>query len=129
MRREIFNYFEIAGKLTTARNDKRSFLVGSIAIRKDGTMVSAINSPTKEPDKTTHSEWRLAKKCDVGAIVYVARVRLLNGEFAMARPCKTCEKILRCRGIRKVFYTTNIGYGVMDLYNGTEYQVDKIIKT
>lgn len=129
MRREIFNYFDIAAKLTAAKKDNRSFLVGSVAVRKDGTMVQAINSPTQEPDRTTHSEYRISKKCDVGAMVYVVRVRLLNGLHAMSRPCKTCEKIMRHRGISKAFYTIDhLGsYGVMDFDKNTEHKVIKVV--
>lgn len=50
-----------------------------------------------------------------GSTVYVARVRRDNGKMAMSRPCRDCERVLRSRGVRKVFYT--IGpkeYGVME---------------
>lgn len=127
MRREIFNYFNIAAKLTTNKADKRNFLVGSIALRKDGAMVSAINSASEIPNRLLHSEYRLSKKCDVGSIVYVCRVRLLDGNFGSARPCHSCKKCLMTKGISKVFYTLDqFSYGVMDLIKDTEYQVRRI---
>ena len=35
-----------------------------------------------------------------------------NGTLAMARPCSSCEKIIKELGIRKVFYTIENGYAV-----------------
>jgi hypothetical protein len=127
MRREIFNYFDIAAQLTKARQDGRAFLLGCVAMRKDGAMVSAINSASEYPNRLLHSEYRISRKCDVGSVVYVARVRLLNSQFALAKPCNSCQKVLRSRGISKVFYTIdNFGsYGMMDFDKGQEYEVIK----
>ena len=105
MRKDIFTYFNIAAKLTAAKSDERSFLLGSVAIRKDGAMVSAINSASELPNRLLHAEYKVSKKCDVGATVYVCRVRLLDGTFAKARPCPPCMKCLISRGIVKVYYT------------------------
>lgn len=116
MRREIFDYFNIAAKLTTAKEDKRSFLLGSIAIRSDGAMVSAINSASETPNRLLHSEYRLAKKCDVGSVVYVCRVRLLDGSFGMSRPCHSCMKTMISRGVSKVYYSiSNNSFGSVNL--------------
>lgn len=130
MRREIFDYFNIAGRLTSKRKDGRAFLIGAVAVRDDGTMVSAINSASEYPNRLLHSEYKIAKKCDVGAVVYVARVRLLNGQFAMSKPCHNCEKVLKCRGISRIFYSIDhLGsYGVIKFDRGKkvdEYQVIK----
>lgn len=123
MRREIFDYFEIAGKLTTKKDDRRAFLLGAVALRRDGTLVSAINSMSIEPEPSAHAEFRVAKKCDIGATVYVARVRLLNGEFAKSRPCKTCRAMLINRGIEKIYYTIDHhSYGVINFKKNTEYE-------
>lgn len=42
--------------------------------------------------------------------VYVYR-ELLNGEKGMAKPCKSCEALIRSLGIKKIYYTTNNGFG------------------
>lgn len=116
MNRKIFNYFEIAAKLTTAKRDGRAFLLGACVQRKDGVIVTSINSPSHIPERTAHAEYRAAKKADVGSIIYVVRVRLLNGEFAMARPCRPCMKMLINKGISKVYYTIDsYSYGTIDL--------------
>jgi tRNA(Arg) A34 adenosine deaminase TadA len=128
MRREIFNYFNIAAKLTKSKNDERNFLVGSVAIRRDGALVSSINSASEIPNRLLHAEYKLSKKCDVGSTVYVCRVRLLDGNFGMARPCHSCKKCLISKGISKVYYSieSQHSYGVMDLIRDTEYQVLRI---
>ena len=46
-----------------------------------------------------------------GAVIYVARI-LKNGNIAMARPCSSCEKLIRQLGIKKMYYTTPNGYAV-----------------
>ena len=116
MNRHVWSYFDLAGKLAVKNQSHKSFLLGAIGVRKDGALVSAVNSISQEPDRRAHAEYRLSKRIDQGSIVYVARVRLLNGEFAMARPCHDCEKVLRSKRVRRVYYTiSNCEYGVLDL--------------
>jgi hypothetical protein len=116
MRREIFNYFDIAAKLTAAKKDDRSFLLGSIGIRKDGAMVSAINSASEFPNRLLHSEYKICRKLDVGATVYVCRVKLMDGSFGKARPCRSCLKCLVSKGVSKVYYTiTDVEFGIINL--------------
>lgn len=113
MNKKIFNYFEIAAKLTTSKEDNRSFLLGAIGVRSDGALVKSINSPTEHPNRMAHAEYKLCRKLDTGATVYVARIRLLNGEFAISKPCIDCSKMLKAKRVEKVFYTiSNTSYGV-----------------
>lgn len=78
-------------------------------------MVYAYNSPTPKPDRRVHAESRIARRLDVGAVVYVARM-LRRGEMAMARPCSACEKALRSRGVKRVYYTISDNeFGILDL--------------
>jgi tRNA(Arg) A34 adenosine deaminase TadA len=116
MNNKIFNYFEIAAKLTAEKADQRSFLIGAIGVRKDGTMVKAINGPAQTPMPEAHAERRLASKLDHGAIVYVARVRLLNGEPALAKPCPPCMAALASRKVVRIYYTiSNDEYGTINV--------------
>jgi len=105
MNNKIFTYFEIAAKLSHARDDERTFLIGAVAIRGDGTMISSINMPSKIPNRIAHAEYRLHKKLDYGAVVYVARMKLQDMNFGMARPCINCQKVLISRKVSKVYYT------------------------
>lgn len=54
----------------------------------------------------------LKNECNYsGAVIYVARI-LKNGHTAMARPCSSCEKLIRQLGIKKMYYTIPDGYAV-----------------
>jgi tRNA(Arg) A34 adenosine deaminase TadA len=113
---KIFNFFEIAGRIASKKDDRRSFLLGSVGIRSDGKMVSAINSPTELPNRMAHSEFRLSKKLDYGATVYVVRVKLCDGKFGLAKPCESCFRALKSKKVNKIYYTISHNeYGVIDL--------------
>lgn len=102
-------------KLASSKEDERSFLLGAVGIRKDGVMVQATNGPSRLPCRQAHAEARLCRKLTPGSIVYVVRVRLADGKFGMARPCHSCQKILKSKGIKKVYYSINsFEYGVME---------------
>jgi tRNA(Arg) A34 adenosine deaminase TadA len=105
MQKKIFDYFEIAARTAVSKDDERSFMIGSIAIRGDGVMVKALNGPSRFPTRQAHSEFRLSKKIDYGATIYVARVRLVDGEFGMSKPCPSCMKALLSKRVKKIYYT------------------------
>jgi len=107
MLRRIFNYFEIAARIASKNRGCRRYLVGAIGIRNDGTMVTAFNGSDHQPNREIHAEYRLCKKLDYDAVVYVARVRVGDGTFAMAKPCKDCQKALKSKKVKKVYYTIN----------------------
>ena len=117
MNQKIWNYFEIAGKLATKKKDRRYYFLAALGIRSDGTAVSSVNgAPAEGPMREAHAEYRLSKKLDYGAIVYVARVRIGDGTFGMAKPCLDCQKALRSRGVKKVYYTLgNDKFGVLNV--------------
>jgi len=121
MNKKIFNFFEIAAKTATSKSDGRSFLLGAIGIRKDGTMVRSLNSPTQCPERQVHAECKLCKKLDFGATVYVARVRLDNFQFGLSRPCFSCQKIMRHKGVKKAYYTISpTEFGVLNFIRNSE---------
>lgn len=115
MNGKIFHYLEIAGRKAAKKND-RTWLLGAVGIRADGTIVTSINGSVAIPTRQAHAEYRLTKKLDAGSVVYVARVRKDSGEFGMAKPCANCEKALRDRKVRKVYYTIGPNeFGVLHL--------------
>jgi len=116
MDKRVFNYFEMCGKIATSKDDQRSFLLGAIGIRKDGKIVKSFNGPAKIKMRCAHAEYRISNKLDYGATVYVARVRLIDGAFGIAKPCRNCVKALKAKRVKRVYYT--IGpqeYGFIDL--------------
>ena len=46
-----------------------------------------------------------------GTAIYIYRQHK-NGTLAMARPCSSCQKVIKELGIKKVFYTIENGYAV-----------------
>jgi tRNA(Arg) A34 adenosine deaminase TadA len=100
-------------------NGMRTFIVGAVGIRQDGKLVHSKNEAvfdTHSRDKKgffyqykrfpeAHAESRLVKKIDFGATIYVARVIRSTGVLAMARPCETCQAILKAFKVDKVYYT------------------------
>ena len=114
MNKKIWAYFKIAGKFATSKKDKREFMLGAVGIRKDGTMVNSLNSPTWEPAREAHAEYKLTRKLGFDAPeVYIARVRKKDGKFANAKPCASCRKILSTRRVKRVYYTiSDSEYGI-----------------
>ncbi len=53
-----------------------------------------------------HAVIRCADKDLLGADMIVARARS-GGQAGLARPCQTCQSVLKRCGIKRVFYTTN----------------------
>jgi len=106
----------------TWHSDYRSqYLVLAMGIRRDGVRVFATNGAAIHPPelelkiRVAHAEQRLAQKLDSGSVVYVVRL-LRNGIHAMAKPCGTCERILRARGVKRAYYTIAPNeFGVLDL--------------
>ena len=113
MKKVIQSYLKIAGEIALKGQKRRSFYVGAVAVRNDGAIVYAFNGPTRYPVKEVHAEYRISKKLDVGSIVYIARIKA-NGDFAMAKPCKTCAKALRSKGVKRAYYTTDDNFDYMD---------------
>lgn len=98
------------------RNDQRSYFVGAMGLRADGASVISCNGPATNKSAVIHAETRLSAKLDVGATVWVARSRRSDGALALAKPCPNCERVLRNRGVKKVFYSVSPNeYGVLNL--------------
>lgn len=84
--------------------DIRSFFLGSVGLRNDGVIVSSRNVAARDVALTHHAEARLSRKLTPQSEVWVARVRK-NGEWAMSRPCKSCQIKLKKAGVDRVVYT------------------------
>ena len=101
--------------LETKQQDK-NFLLGCIALRKDGAFVRSTNSTVRVPNLNAHAESRVLRKAGHGAILWVARV-LRDGSWALAKPCGGCRLLIRNRGVKKVYYTNGPNeYGVWNPY-------------
>jgi hypothetical protein len=121
MNKSVKYYFDLAIKVASSKEDRRSFKIGTVAQRRDGVLVCASNSATYFPEPRAHSENRVAKKLDFGAILYVVRILRLDGSPALSRPCGDCQRVLRSRKVSKVYYSISPReYGVWYPASGKE---------
>jgi tRNA(Arg) A34 adenosine deaminase TadA len=104
MRNNIRSYLNRAFELAMKNRDRRHYFIGAIGIRDDGTTVGATNISTPQRCRESHAEFRLSRKLDVGAVVYVARSSKTN-TWANSRPCEGCQQALRNKGVKRVYYT------------------------
>jgi len=98
--------------------DHRNHRLGAVGVRRDGIIVSARNGAQKvnnfyQSMPSIHAEVRCLRKMDMGGVIYVARVA--SEGLALARPCPTCQRILKGKKIKKVVYS------ISDLEYGTLY--------
>lgn len=97
-----------AAVVSRLKRDDRRFFIGAIGLRSDGTKVRACNGNPKEPTREHHCEYRLSRKLDRGSTVFVARTLVglwPNVLLGTAKPCSNCQKVLRSRGVARVYYS------------------------
>jgi uncharacterized protein with PIN domain len=123
----VWKYFEIAKSIALVKKnrldrDLRNFFFGTVALRRDNILVAASNGCVAIDNgskqhyfSNAHSEFRIAKKLDKGAIVFVTRVNS-DGSFRNAKPCPNCEMVLRKKMVKRVYYTISDNeYGVLKI--------------
>lgn len=103
-----YKLIELAIEVSRLKDDDRHFCLGAVGVRADGALVTACNGNPKEPDRRHHAEYRLCRKLDKGSVVYVARTTV-DGRVACAKPCMSCMKAMKYKGVRGVWYTSTHG--------------------
>lgn len=122
-------YFRAAKAVSELSNHPRHKL-GCVVVKGHRIISSSCNSATKchplqakldkekygvECPGRVHAEISallplIRDKVDLsGASIYIFR-RHKDGTLAMAKPCSSCQKVIKQLGIRKVFYTTENSY-------------------
>lgn len=105
----------LAAEFSSRAQDNRTHRLGAAAERKDGTIVRARNSPAPYPMPQAHAEYRLSQKIDVGAKVWVVRVKP-GGRWGMARPCSACMTLLKRKGVVRICYSIlDLEHGILSL--------------
>lgn len=67
------------------------------------------DSFSKSRHKKLHAEEALAKRFNlIGASVIVVRITR-SGNLGLAKPCPTCERLLREKGVKRIYYTNKNG--------------------
>jgi deoxycytidylate deaminase len=81
---------------------------------------------TDKPFMNTHAEvsaiLKVRNKIDLkGSKIYVVRYKPKLNDVGMARPCATCEIVLKNYGITRAYYTIDKNhYGIMNISSGTD---------
>lgn len=87
-----------------------------VGVNKYRTHPQQINSYTKINAESIHAELSaiISSSQTKGATIYIARIRM-DGSWGMAKPCACCSKILEVAEIKRVVYTNDNKYEVMEL--------------
>ena len=109
-------YFKMAKEVSKFGKDKDHKL-GCILVHKGKVISKGYNSyktssAVYNPFKTLHAETHalLQVKGDIsGAVLYIHR-EIACGQLALSKPCYFCHKMIKERGIKKVYYTDNQKY-------------------
>lgn len=96
----------------------RNAMVGCVIVRSDGAVVSAKNGYSTNVEPQHHAEARCLRKSDYDGVAFVARIRR-DGTLGCAKPCPSCERKLKSKGVRIVHYTNGSNeWCTMDLTTG-----------
>lgn len=110
---KIKKYFRLAKAVATKGDGKRQHRLGAIGIRNDGVLVGANNLCARNICPEAHAEYRVCKMLTPDSVVFVVRVSRSN-QLVMAKPCKNCRGIMKAKGVKKCYYSTPDGYGVIE---------------
>jgi len=100
---KIKKYFRMAKLIAyqgDAKNAKRQHRLGAVGLRNDGVIVGASN---------------LCNRCNMitpNSVIFVVRINRKD-EFVMAKPCQSCQRYMKVKGVRRCYYSTDDGYGVI----------------
>jgi tRNA(Arg) A34 adenosine deaminase TadA len=104
---------DVAAKYALSGDKRKDYLIAALVERSDGAITISRNSLSREREPNSHAEFKALRKADSGCILYVARVLRSNGQWAMCKPCKRCQAIIKSRRVYKVYYTIGPNeYGV-----------------
>lgn len=124
---------DVAAKIAVGSDDpfaehRRQYLIAALSERTDGAIVVSTNLTVQNPAPTAHAESRVLRKSDAGCTLYVARVTR-DGFWAMSKPCSNCQKIIRSKRVKKVYYTIAEGeYGIWNVAKDEWKIVKRIYK-
>lgn len=124
-----------AGKIAISSNlndEKRSFILGCVGVRNDGSVFGAKNGAVSTSSFTdykiigdAHAERRVLKRLGKGGTIYTSRILKKDSSFAMARPCSGCRGWIKQAGVVKAYYSIdNNHYGIYY----AELDIDKVFE-
>lgn len=115
-------YLKLARELSR-KSTHHTYRLGCVIVKSNrvvGVGYNQLKSHPKSPDawKTMHAEFHAilgVKPHELqGGVAYTFR-ETKCGKWALARPCKSCEKMLSSCGLKSVVHTINDSYSVLEL--------------
>lgn len=102
-------HLDLATKIAMGTlHEKKNSFFGGVGLRTDGSIVISTNLRVADKTHPAHCEVRLLKKCDVGSTIFLVRLTR-DGQWAMSRPCKKCQALIKNRRVKKVVFTVGPG--------------------
>lgn len=101
-------YLRLALQVAKAGKTKRkNHHLGVIAKRKDGSIITACNTPAESKSPNAHAESKALRQAGYGCKeLYVTRI-MANGDYGLAKPCFTCRQLIIKSGVKKVIYSVD----------------------
>ena len=105
----MIDLLEMAFNVACCDDDlHKQFFVACASRRNDGAIVISTNGSTRTNRvSASHAEARALNKSDHGSVLYVARALRDKKTPALAKPCATCQAIIRNKRVQKVFFTVD----------------------
>ena len=107
--------YEIIARRIAKRSTHRTFQLAALLVTPDAGIFSAFNIRGRggiEMKYCTHAEARVIANTPVSmvkhATLYVLRLAK-RGRLASAKPCSSCQRLIKARHIKRIFYTDEQG--------------------
>lgn len=133
--KQIEKYFNIAKK-TSALSTYKNEHIGAIIVYKNKILTTGYNTNYSHPMQKHYNRFRTSKSrfydtekmnnylhSEMSCIASIKHLNInynkcsifvyrqnKNGNIALAKPCKACEKMLKDYNINNIYYTTNEGW-------------------
>lgn len=111
-------FFQAA--LSESKKSSYKVPMGAVVVHKNTIVGRGCNiaHSTGEPNDGMHAEIaainNTTAKYRKDGVLFVGRVNK-DDELAMAKPCQSCETILKKLGIKRIWYSSEDGWQRMDL--------------
>jgi len=110
----VWRHFAIAASFANKGFERRHFKISALGIRKDGAMVVSYNGSAKIRTPEIHAEYKLSRKLDYDATVFVVRL-LKEGKYGLAMPCTSCLAVLKKKKVKKIYFTiSDSDFGIIN---------------
>lgn len=106
------SYFKICERISR-NSDHHQHKIGAVVVNNGKVLSQGFNKMKTDPNsphpyKSCHAEFvaikALPKKDLKNATIYVFRQQR-DGQYANAKPCMSCRKLIEASGIKKIIYT------------------------